>query len=99
MPSRRSSARATCRRSSSSSISSARARSASARSVKARRDAETILNFDGIGTPAPKIAGYEALSSKKLFNGFSLFYRLDSPLMKPKEILRLEPVVDFLLYQ
>ncbi len=69
------------------------------RSVKQRRDVEVTLNFDGIGTPGPKIAGYEALSSKKLFNGFSLFYSLDSPLMSPREVLALEPVVDFLLYQ
>lgn len=69
------------------------------RSVKQRRDVQVTLNFDGIGSPAPKIAGYEALSTPKLFNGFSLFYRLDTPLMKPKEVLRLEPEVDFLLYQ
>ncbi len=69
------------------------------RAVKQRRDVEVVLNFDGIGSPTPKIAGYEALSSPKLFNGFSLFYRLDAPLMSPREVLRLDPAVDFLLYQ
>ena len=69
------------------------------KSVKQRREVGVTLNFDGIGSPAPKVAGYEALSSKKLFNGFSLFYRLDTPLMNPSSVLRLDPAVDFLLYQ
>ena len=69
------------------------------RSIKQPRDVEVVLNFDGIGAPGPKIAGYEALSSPKLYNGFSLFYRLDAPLMSPREVLRLQPAVDFLLYQ
>lgn len=69
------------------------------RAVKERRDVEVILNFDGIGTPGPKIAGYEGLSSQTLFNGLSIFYDLDSPVMKPKAVLALDPVVDFLLYQ
>lgn len=69
------------------------------RAVGQRRNVEVVLNFDGIGAPAPKIAGYEALSIRKLFNGFSLFYRLDAPLMRPGAILGLEPPADFLLYQ
>lgn len=69
------------------------------RSIKQPHDVEVILNFDGIGSPGPKIAGYEALSSRRLFNGFSLFYRLDTPLIGPREVLRLDPAVDFLLYQ
>lgn len=69
------------------------------RAIKPRRNVEVTLNFDGIGAPGPKVAGYEALSVGGLFNGFSLFYRLDTPLMSPREVLRLEPAVDFLLYQ
>lgn len=67
--------------------------------VKQRRDVQVVFNFDGIGTPGPKIAGYEALSRKGIFNGFSLFYELDRPLMKPREVIRLDPSPDFLLYQ
>lgn len=69
------------------------------RQVRQRDDVAVTLNFDGIGAPGPKIAGYEALSTDGVFNGFSVFYRLDSPVMKPREVLALDPVVDFLLYQ
>jgi hypothetical protein len=60
---------------------------------------QTLLNFDGIGSPEAKQAGYATLSTPRLFNGFSLFYRLDRPLMTPTSVLALEPVADFLLYQ
>ena len=67
--------------------------------IRQRPGVEVTLNFDGIGAPAPKIAGYESLTTEGLFNGFSLFYDLDGPLMKPGTVLGLEPAVDFLLYQ
>jgi hypothetical protein len=61
---------------------------------------QTLLNFDGIGAPGPKEAGYVDLAAPpRLFNGFSLFYRRDTPLMKPAAVLGLEPEPDFLLYQ
>ena len=75
------------------------------RSVKRRKDikqpegVDVVLNFDGIGGAAAKKAGYTRLTREDLFAGFSLFYRLDNGLMKPNEILRLEPEPDFLLYQ
>ena len=68
-------------------------------SVKQRPDVQVTFNFDGIGTIPDKIAGYENLSTEGVFNGFSLFYELDTPLMKPRRVLRLEPTPDFLLYQ
>lgn len=67
--------------------------------VKQRPGVAVTLNFDGIGAVAPKIAGYESLSTDGLFNGFSLFLSLDTPLMKPAAVLALEPETDFLLYQ
>lgn len=67
--------------------------------IKQRSGVTTTLNFDGIGAVAPKIAGYEALATEGLFSGFSLFYDLDTPLMKPAAVLALDPEVDFLLYQ
>ena len=33
--------------------------------------------------------------ARRLFNGFSLFCRLDSPLMRPESVLALEPEPDF----
>src|SRR4029077_4999232 len=69
--------------------------------IKSRAGVQTVLNFDGIGAPASKIAGYTAIASKKptVFNGFSLFYSLDQPLMTPRAVMALVPSPDFLLYQ
>lgn len=67
--------------------------------VKQRPDVQVTFNFDGIGRPRPKVGGYRSLSTSGLFNGFSLFYELDRPLMKPPRVLGLNPEPDFLLYQ
>lgn len=67
--------------------------------LRQRDGVQTVLNFDGIGSPDAKRAGYAALSSTRLFNGFSVFYRLDHPLMQPATVLALDPEPDFLLYQ
>ena len=67
--------------------------------IKQREGVDVVLNFDGIGGAAAKRAGYARLTREDLFAGFSLFYRLDNGLMKPGEVLRLEPEPDFLLYQ
>jgi hypothetical protein len=67
--------------------------------VRQRPGVQVVFNFDGIGAPRPKIAGYEALKARRIFNGFSLFYELDHPLMKPRRVIRLDPSPVFLLYQ
>lgn len=67
--------------------------------VRTRRRVQPFLNFDGIGSPGAKAAGYESLSVATLPRGFSLFYLRDRPLMQPAEVLALDPQPDFLLYQ
>lgn len=67
--------------------------------VVQRPGVETVLNFDGIGGPRPKASGYAELAAPHLFDGFSLFYRRDRPLMQPTSVLGLLPEPDFLLYQ
>jgi len=67
--------------------------------VKQRDDVAVTLNFDGIGGRAAKVAGYERLTRDALFAGFSLFYRLDNGLMTPKQVARLEPTPNYVLYQ
>jgi hypothetical protein len=57
------------------------------------------LNFDGIGSPAPKIAGYRALSRPGLFNGFSIFVSRDSNVMGFRRIAAIEPPPDYVMYQ
>jgi hypothetical protein len=67
--------------------------------IRPRRGVQVLLNFDGIGSPPAKAVGYASLSSPTLFNGFSLFYQRDTPVMKPGAVLGLEPEPDLLLYQ
>lgn len=67
--------------------------------IKQRENISVTLNFDGIGRPKAKKAGYTDLAQEGLFEGFSLFYDLDKKLMRPRSVLRLRPAVDFLLYQ
>lgn len=57
------------------------------------------LNFDGIGTPPAKIAGYQNLSEPGLFNGFSVFVSRDSNVMGFRRIAALEPPADYVMYQ
>ena len=64
-----------------------------------RPDVELTINFDGIGGRRAKKAGYARFSMARLFNGFSLFYRLDRNLMRPRGVLNREPEPDFVLYQ
>lgn len=67
--------------------------------VKRRDEVDVTFNFDGIGSPSAKRAGYRQLSTRRLFNGFSLFYKLDSDMMWPKGVLKLDPSPDYVMYQ
>jgi hypothetical protein len=67
--------------------------------IKRRPKVDITLNFDGIGAPRPKRRGYTHLAERRLFNGFSLFYKLDTNLMSPRQVLRLHPHVDYSMYQ
>jgi hypothetical protein len=62
-------------------------------------DVAVTLNFDGIGGRKAKRAGYVNLSAPQLFDGFSLFYRLDKGLMSAEQVLGLEPPPNYVMYQ
>ena len=62
-------------------------------------DVAVTLNFDGIGGRKAKRAGYVKLGAPQLFNGFSLFYRLDKGLMSAEQVLGLEPPPNYVMYQ
>ena len=57
------------------------------------------LNFDGIGSPDPKVAGYRRLSTRGLFNGFSVFVSKDDNPMGFAAVAALEPPPDYVMYQ
>jgi hypothetical protein len=67
--------------------------------IRRRPKVDITLNFDGIGAPPPKRQGYRRLAERRLYNGFSLFYQLDTNLMTPRQVLRLHPHVDYVMYQ
>lgn len=60
---------------------------------------DVALNFDGIGSPRAKRAGYANLAEPTLFDGFSLFYSRDTRLIKPRKVLGLDPSVEYAMYQ
>ena len=67
--------------------------------IEQRDGAQVVLNFDGIGGHAAKRAGYANLADRDLLDGFSLFYDRDVKLMSPSGVLRLDPEVDYVMYQ
>jgi hypothetical protein len=61
-----------------------------------------VLNTDGFGGRELKIAKYHDFtrSPRPFFHrGFKLFYREDTGLMKPRQVLRLRPPPDVVIYE
>jgi hypothetical protein len=70
--------------------------------LKERRGLAMVLNADGFGNQANKNSKYHAFtkSPRKFFHqGYKLFYREDTDLMKPREVLRLRPPPDVVIYE
>ncbi|MBA2505924.1 MAG: hypothetical protein H0V29_08270 [Thermoleophilaceae bacterium] len=60
-----------------------------------------VMNIDGFGNRADKIAVYRDLAprGRKLGRGFKLFYEEDEGLMSPREVMRLRPRPDVVVYE
>lgn len=67
--------------------------------IKRPTKVDITLNFDGIGSPSAKRSGYRKLSFEGLFDGFSLFYKLDDNMMSAKQVLGLRPEPHYVMYQ
>jgi hypothetical protein len=70
--------------------------------VIARPPLATVVNVDGFGSPADKIAKYEDLhpnAGSAVFSGFKLFYNEDIDLMDPAQVLDLRPEPDLIVYE
>jgi hypothetical protein len=70
--------------------------------LRPRKQVDLVLNADGFGTPEAKITKYEQLTPGKgsgLYAGFKLFYEEDTNLMSPKQVMRLRPRPDFIVYE
>ncbi|HEY3713814.1 MAG TPA: hypothetical protein VGL39_04730 [Jatrophihabitantaceae bacterium] len=60
-----------------------------------------VLHADGLATPAGKIRVYRDLAfpSPPFHAGFKLFYRADTGLMKPAQVMALRPQPEVITYQ
>ena len=59
------------------------------------------INVDGFGDQPIKIAKYQEFTRPRLRkpNGFKLFYQEDTNLMTPRQVLRLRPPPDLIVYE
>ena len=60
-----------------------------------------VVNVDGFGDRPNKISKYNEFTNDlhRRFNGFKLFYEEDLNLMRPKNVLRLRPQPDLVVYE
>ena len=60
-----------------------------------------VVNVDGFGDRPNKISKYHAFARTdgRWFNGFKLFYHEDVNLMSPRQVLRLRPQPDLVVYE
>jgi hypothetical protein len=69
--------------------------------LKRRDGLAMVLNADGFGTKPVKVAKYHAFTraARSFDQGFKLFYEEDAGLMSPREVLRLRPTPDVVVYE
>jgi hypothetical protein len=69
--------------------------------LKERKGLAYVLNVDGFGTQALKIAKYNsfAAQAKQFRRGFKLFYSEDTDTMSPAEVMGLQPRPDVVVYE
>jgi hypothetical protein len=60
-----------------------------------------VVNVDGFGDQPNKISKYHEFTKdlRRRYNGFKLFYEEDENLMKPRQVLRLRPQPDLVVYE
>jgi hypothetical protein len=60
-----------------------------------------VVNVDGFGDQPNKISKYREFTRdlRRRYNGFKLFYHEDLNLMSPKQVLRLRPEPDLVVYE
>jgi hypothetical protein len=69
--------------------------------VEQPRGLAVTMNVDGFGSRAAKVSKYRLFTTdgKKFHDGFKLFYREDTGLMKPRSVLALQPPPDLVVYE
>ena len=69
--------------------------------LKERKGLAYVLNVDGFGTQALKVAKYKSFAkqAKQFRRGFKLFYEEDQGIMSPQQVMRLQPRPDLVVYE
>ncbi len=69
--------------------------------LKHRRGLAVAVNVDGFGSPPNKIAKYRQFAAQTpgFFNGFKLFFKEDTHTLKPRQVARLRPRPDIVVYE
>jgi hypothetical protein len=69
--------------------------------IRIKPGVEVVTSVDGFGTPGEKLDDYRIFDRQQLiqYPGFKLFYRLDTPLMSPRDVLRMDPAPLMVMYQ
>jgi hypothetical protein len=69
--------------------------------LKPRAELAMVLNADGFGSRPVKISKYRAFTraAPTFHQGFKLFYEEDAGLMTPRQVLRLRPAPDVVVYE
>ena len=61
---------------------------------------DLVLNMDGFGSQSLKMSSYQAVMRQPLqFAGIKLFYRQDSRLLTPAQVMSLRPGPSVVVYQ
>jgi hypothetical protein len=69
--------------------------------LRVRRGVAVVVNVDGFGDRPNKLAKYHELAPRAggLRRGIKLFFHEDTDLMAPRDVLRLRPSPDFVVYE
>ena len=69
--------------------------------IRVRDCIDLVLDMDGFGPPPLKRASYRTVNRQfpLPFAGFKLFYRQDTNLLDPAEVMQLDPVPSVVIYQ
>lgn len=69
--------------------------------IRLRDCVDLVLDMDGFGAQALKRASYRTVNRQFAFPfaGFKLFYRQDTDLFTPADVMRLDPVPSVVIYQ
>jgi hypothetical protein len=69
-------------------------------SIRTDPRVDIVIDIDGFGGQAAKLSKYNYYQSEPVqFAGIKLFYREDTDLLTPEQIMQLSPTPDFVIYQ